>query len=114
MKYLLLTIILLTGCILEGPRGPKGAQGDPGSMYLYENSGVLYESEMVVSSMNYWDIGITTFTDNQIIVTVHTRPGAGYMWAEPLWYLSIQQHYVRIFDDDITDPADEYRIIVGY
>jgi len=124
MKYLLLTIILLTGCILEGPRGPAGAAGPAGesgrdgesaSLSLYEKTGVLYSGSLTAAIVgpDYWNITIPDYGD-QIIVTVHVRPGAGHMWVEPLWYLSTMSNYVRIFDNALANPADEYRIIVGY
>lgn len=115
-KVVVFSIVLLTllsGCF-EGVTGPKGPKGEDGSLTIEEHIGVLYAADRIedVSTLFHWNIFV--FIPDRAIVTVHVRKGAGYMWNEPFWQLSVSSDYVRINDDDFADIADEYRIIVAY
>ena len=109
MKYLTLILLLVVACAgPQGPIGPQGSQGEPGEAgELYSKTGVLYESEKV-EGKNWWDISASWMSDT-IVVQVWVRKGAGDMWkAANFYYCS---WYIRIFDDLVTDSADEYMVV---
>lgn len=85
-----------------------------GNRKMFIRSGILYDTEK--EEENYWDIkyidttDITIILGDTLILNCWVRKGSGYMWTQPTWYYT--NWYVRIFDDENTDPADEYIITV--
>jgi len=116
LVFAVLVAICFVGC-LEGPAGKDGRNGSNGSngqsTILTSWSGILYPADEVASpgNLSYWDIDNSAIRDDRLI-TVYVRKGAGFMWDEPTWLLA--NGYVRISDDDKTDPSWEYKIIVGH
>lgn len=107
---LVLAASVLFGCVA----GEDGKDGEDGSGYqAFVYTGVLYESEQSKDGAAlYWDKIYGNLTERSL-VSVYVRQGSGYMWQEPTWYLSNTGNYIRIVDDAITNPAYEFKIIIG-
>ena len=110
--FILISLVIV-GCSNlkgdEGPVGPQGDDGNPGPGSFYVTEGILYSSAKSPDG-DWWDIDLSHWNLNDsAVLQCWVRQGAGYMWKEPNWYWSTT--YVRILDDAITDPADEYRVV---
>jgi hypothetical protein len=111
LKWILLVAaILMVGCI-AGEDGKDGRDGQDAKSFVY--TGVLYAADTSMNGASvYWDKTIYTLTDSSI-VNVWVRQGSGYMWQDPTWYIEPKSHYLRIIDDEKTNPSYEYKVVVS-